>query len=69
MSSYSHGKSLCGRVSRKEFFASDANALATVRGIDLGSMRLKPCPVARKPLILCPSLLQLNWISYLFHDN
>src|SRR5713101_7383607 len=65
----SHSKSLFGGVGDKQFFTSYANALTTVLGVNLGRVRLKPRPVAFKSLILFPSLLQLNRIGYLFHDN
>jgi hypothetical protein len=57
MDSNSHGKRLCGGVSDKQCSASNANALATVGGVDLSSVCLKPRPVAFKPLVLCPSFL------------
>jgi hypothetical protein len=65
----SQSQSLCGGVSNKQFFTSNANALATVRGVDLSGVRLEPRSVAFKSLVLCPSLLQRNGINHLFHDN
>jgi hypothetical protein len=65
----SQSKSLCGGVSDKQFFTSNANALTTVRGVDLGGVRLEPRPVAFKALVLRPSLVQLNGIAHLFHGN
>src|SRR5437870_514743 len=64
-----HGQSLFGGISDKQFCASNADALAPMRIVDLGGMRLEPRPVAFKSLILCLSLLQLDGIKHLFHDN
>ena len=65
----SQSQSLFGGVSDKQFFASNTNALATVCSVYLNGMGLEPRPVTLKSLILCLSLLQLNRIGYLFHDN
>src|SRR5437667_12732481 len=62
-------QNLFGGVSDKQLFAGNTNAFATVCGVYLSSVCLKPRPVACKPLVLCLSLVQLSGIGHLFHNN
>jgi hypothetical protein len=69
MSGCRQGKRFLRRICDEEFFACNANALTTVRSVNLGCMSLKPSPVTRKTRVLRSRLRQRHRIANFFHDN
>lgn len=57
-----HGKGLFGGVSHKQFciLRLQCSALARVRGIDPGGVRLKPHPIALKPSLPSASVSRMK---------